>query len=79
MISENKAEIAELIYIILGDGHIHKKGEKKYTNSEVRVSLNRVKEKEYVKYVKKLIERIFRTVPKGYPRKDSDGIDIRLC
>ena len=78
MISEYRAEIAELVCIILGDGHIHKKGEKKYTNSEVRISLNRVKEKEYVKYVKGLIERIFRTVPKEYPRKGSDGIDIRL-
>ncbi|MEJ2293708.1 MAG: hypothetical protein P8Y23_02975 [Candidatus Lokiarchaeota archaeon] len=66
MNSEKRAEVAELVCVILGDGHIHKKGEKNIL-SEVILSLNRAREKEYVIYITILIERVFKTKPKIYP------------
>ena len=50
-LEENEA-LAELIGILLGDGHLHKKGEKSYLGSVLSISLNRVDEPEYVEYVR---------------------------
>ena len=40
--------LAEFIGIILGDGHLHKKGEKSYDGNLLSISLNRVDEPELV-------------------------------
>ncbi len=71
-------DLAELICIILGDGHLHKKGEKKYKNSLLSISLNRVDELEYVHYVKNLMQKVFKISPDLVPRKNSKSVDIKL-
>jgi len=71
-------DLAELICIILGDGHLHKKGEKKYKNSLLSISLNRVDELEYVHYVKNLMQKVFKISPDLVPRKKSKSVDIKL-
>ena len=71
-------DLAELICIILGDGHLHKKGEKKYKNSLLSISLNRVDELEYVFYVRNLMQKVFKISPDLVPRKNSKSVDIKL-
>lgn len=71
-------DLAELICIILGDGHLHRKGEKKYKNSLLSISLNRVDELEYVHYVKNLMQKMFKISPDLVPRKNSKSVDIKL-
>ena len=75
---KKNGDLAELICIILGDGHLHKKGEKKYKNSLLSISLNRVDELKYVQYVKNLMEKLFKVSPDLVPRKNSKAIDIKL-
>ena len=64
--------LAELIGILLGDGHLHKKGEKSYLGSVLSISLNRIDEPEYVEYVRSLIINLFKEEPKMHPRVDSN-------
>jgi hypothetical protein len=71
-------ELAELIGIILGDGHLHRKGEKTYKDSLLSISLNHYDELEYVNYVKNLLHKIFKISPDLVPRKNSKGVDVRL-
>ncbi|MEE9379189.1 MAG: LAGLIDADG family homing endonuclease [Candidatus Lokiarchaeia archaeon] len=70
--------LAELIGILLGDGHLHKKGEKSYLGSVLSISLNRVEEPEYVKYVRQLLIGLFNEKPKMHPRIDSKSIDLKI-
>jgi len=76
-LKENQ-KLAEMIGIILGDGHLHKKGEKSYKDSVLSISLNRIDEKNYVKYVKEFMEKMFKVEPEVFPRKDSKGVDLKL-
>ena len=75
---KKNGDLAEMIGIILGDGHLHKKGELKYKDSVLCISLNRIDEKEYVDYVKDLMYNIFKINPELKPRKGSKGIDLKL-
>ena len=75
---KNIERLVEMITIVLGDGHLHKRGEKSYNSYEVRVSLNRIDEQKYVKYVKSLMEDIFNKKPKIHPRKNSKGVDLKI-
>lgn len=59
----NNNGFAELVGIFLGDGGI--------TSSQVHVTLNAEADKEYVLYVKALIERLFGVIPHQYRRHDS--------
>lgn len=70
--------VAEFIGIMLGDGHLHKKGEKSYDGDLLSISLNRVDEPEYVEYVKHLIFNLFGIIPVEQPRSDSKAIDLKL-
>ncbi len=70
--------LAEFIGIMLGDGHLHKKGEKSYLGDLLSISLNRVDEPEYVEYVKNLIFNLFGIIPAEHPRSDSKSIDLKL-
>ena len=76
-LEENEA-LAELIGILLGDGHLHKKGEKSYLGSVLSISLNRVDEPEYVEYVRHLLISLFKVKPKMHPRIDSKSIDLKI-
>ena len=75
---EENDKLAELIGIILGDGHLHKKGEKNYLDSILSISINRVEEAEYVEYIKNLLIQMFKLKPKLFPRKDSKSIDLKI-
>lgn len=75
---EEDENLAEFVCIILGDGHVHKRGEKSYHNYGLSISLNRVDEREYVKYVYSLVKHVTGLEPKLYQRKGSKGIDIKL-
>ena len=75
---EKNEDLAELTCIILGDGHLHRKGEMKYKNSLLSISLNRVDEVEYVHHVKNLMHKVFKVSPDLVPRKNSKSIDIKL-
>ena len=75
---EKNEQLAELICIILGDGHLHVRGEKNYHYYGLAISLNRIDEKEYVKYVYNLMKRILKQVPKIHNRKDSKSVDLKI-
>ena len=70
--------LAEFVGILLGDGHLHKKGEKSYLGDLLIISLNRVDEPQYVEYVKNLIFNLFGIIPAEFPRIDSKSIDLKL-
>ena len=76
-LDENET-LAELIGILLGDGHLHKKGEKSYLGSVLSISLNRIDEPEYVEYVKQLVISLFNEEPKMHSRIDSKSIDLKI-
>ncbi len=71
-------KLAELVGIILGDGHLHKKGELSYKDSLISISLNRIDDKEYVLYVEQLLITIFNKKPRSHNRKGTKGIDLKL-
>jgi len=75
---EENEDLAEFVCIILGDGHMHKRGEKSYHFYGLSISLNRVDERQYVKYVYSLTKRVTGLEPKLYPRKGNKGIDLKL-
>ncbi|MFX1277297.1 MAG: LAGLIDADG family homing endonuclease [Promethearchaeota archaeon] len=75
---EENGNLAEMIGIILGDGHVHKKSEKSYLDSALVISLNRVDEPQYVNYVEKLIIQLFNIQPRFYHRKDSKSLDLKI-
>ncbi len=75
---KKNGDLAEMIGVILGDGHLHKKGELKYKDSALSISLNRVEEGEYVNYMKDFMQKMFKITPKLFPRKGSKGIDLKL-
>ena len=58
------AELAEFVGIMLGDGGM--------TKNQVTISLNRETDREYIFYVKNLIERLFRVEPSE--REDSESL-----
>jgi intein/homing endonuclease len=76
-LDENE-NLAELIGILLGDGHLHKKGEKSYLGSVLSISLNRIDEPKYLEYVRRLLVRVFKEEPKMHPRVDSKAIDLKI-
>ena len=76
-LKENES-LAELIGILLGDGHLHKKGEKSYLGSALSISLNREDEPKYVDYVRQLLIRLFNEKPKMHARIDSKYIDLKI-
>lgn len=61
-------ELAEFVGILLGDGHV---GQGQWT-----VTLNSVADKEYAKFVAKLVEKLFHFEPSVYTRKDSKVVII---
>ena len=75
---EENEKLAELIGILLGDGHLHKKGENSYLGSFLSISINRAEEPEYVEYVRQLLIDLFNEKPKMHPRIDSNSIDLKI-
>lgn len=64
------SELAEFVGILLGDGGI--------TESQISISLNSKNEKEYGKFVKSLIKKLFNVyIGIGYDKKYS-GLDLRI-
>lgn len=74
-IPEINHELAEFVGILLGDGCIIFKEKKHY---EVKISLDKIKDKEYVNYVKNLIYNLFQISAKEYPRSFDGTVDIRI-
>jgi hypothetical protein len=70
--------LAELVGILLGDGHLQKKGEKYYLGSLLSISLNRIEESKYVEYVRQLLIELFKIEPKMHARIDSKSIDFKI-
>lgn len=65
-------DLVELVAIILGDGSIYSsKG-----NYSLRIALNDKHEKEYVEYVKSLMQNIFKIEPKLQPAKGATVLSI---
>lgn len=62
--------LAEFVGIVIGDGGI--------TNFQVRVTLNRESDAEYVSYVRDLIEDLFGVTPTLINDKKSLGIDVTV-
>ena len=75
---ERNERMAEMIGIILGDGHLHKRNEHNYNYSALIISLNQTDDPEYVTYVKVLMQQLFGQEPKLHKRKGTKGIDLRL-
>jgi len=62
---------AELVGILLGDGHIDK-------NGQFTVTLNSLADKDYVLYVSQLIKSLFGHEPSCYKHKESNAVTIYL-
>lgn len=73
--SKENSKLAEMIGIILGDGNTYYDKGKKYL---LRISSNRVEEKKYRNYTKKLMEDLFKISPKSYDKSDRKGTDLTL-
>jgi hypothetical protein len=69
-IKEN-GDLAEMITISLGDGCIPK------NEQSFKVTLNRSEEKDYTKYVKELMEKVFKQKPSIYNHKDADAVRMQ--
>lgn len=67
---EPSVELAEFCGILLGDGGI--------TPNQVRVTLNRIDEPEYVRYVTDLMEKLFCVAARVYPSCADASCDICL-
>ncbi len=65
-------ELAEFVGILLGDGYISQ------NDYEVKISLDKIKDKEYVFFVKNLIFNLFNIQAKAYPRSCDGTTDIRI-
>jgi DNA-binding transcriptional regulator WhiA len=61
------SELAELVGILLGDGNI--------TSTQVRVTIDS-REREYIAYIRLLIEKVFGIQPKVMQRKNCNAADI---
>ena len=72
---EENPNLAEMIAIILGDGNTFYEKGKKYL---LRISSNRVEEKKYRNYTKKLMEEVFKITPKSYDKSDRKGTDLTI-
>lgn len=68
LIPKHSIELAELFGILIGDGGV--------TKSQVRITLNGVDDKDYIKFVVKLLQKIFKVKPKIYKFKNSKAVDI---
>lgn len=77
---EKSVKIAELIGIILGDGMlaINWRDREKKNSYRFEICLNKIKEKDYVEYVKELLRDIFQIEPNIYIDKRNNGISLRL-
>ncbi len=69
-IPKQSAELAELFGIIIGDGGI--------TPYQVKITLNSETDREYSKYIIKLINGLFEVSPKIYSVKNSRTINISV-
>jgi len=67
-IPQKSVDLSEFTGIMLGDGGI--------TNRQVVITLNGVDDKEFVTYVMRMIERIFKTKPSLLQIKDSKAVNI---
>mgnify|MGYP001582797497 CR=1 FL=1 len=68
-------KLAELIGILLGDGCILIKENKHY---EIKISLDKIKDKDYIPFIKKLIFDLFSIEAKEYYRNYDGCVDIRI-
>ncbi len=64
-------QFAELVGLLLGDGHIDK-------NGQFTVTLNSIADKEYSKYVIKLINLLFNYTPSISKKKNCNALTITL-
>lgn len=72
-------KLAEFIGILLGDGCIglyKSKSSSKSIRYRIKISLNSVKDKKYLKYVASLIRELFSIEPLIYFRKNENTADI---
>ena len=69
---EINEDLAELIGIILGDGHLSKSG------NTLTITLNFAEEQNYVEYVKKLLRRILSIEPSIVELPDNKANQIRI-
>ncbi len=69
--SKDDVYLAEFIGIVLGDGGI--------TSSQLRITLNRIADKQYVEYVSLLVERLFGYKPSRMERKDASATVLSVC
>lgn len=67
-IPKHSLELAELIGIMIGDGGI--------TNFQVRVTLNKEDDKEYVIHTSSLFKKLFHTTPTVFHRKSTSEIVV---
>ncbi|KKQ36022.1 MAG: hypothetical protein US50_C0001G0024 [Candidatus Nomurabacteria bacterium GW2011_GWB1_37_5] len=66
---EKSTELAEICGILLGDGSI--------TKNQIRITLNRVTDAEYILYVKNLLNRLFKVTPAIYQYRNKRKLMIR--
>lgn len=67
-VSEKDQHLAELVGIILGDGGL--------THDQLKVTLNKRDESEYIKFVEKLLTKIFKEKPHLYQYKNKN---VNVC
>lgn len=66
---DHNIKLAELVGVLLGDGHIDK-------NGQFTITLNSVADKKYSVYVINLINSLFNYIPSLYKRKNSKAVIV---
>ena len=67
-------DLAEFIGILLGDGYLS--GHK--NNYEIKISLDKIKEKDYSLYLQKLFYQLFHLKILSYERTSDGTLDLRI-
>jgi len=74
---DNK-KLAELIGIVLGDGSISLKEYNPKSNNRLKISFNSKDDKQYILYVKKLLQKLFDVEPKLKYRENENTADLLI-
>lgn len=67
---KKSASLSEFMGIMIGDGGIQER--------QIRISLNKETDSQYMDFIVKLIKKLFSITPKIYFRKNSKGVDIAV-
>ena len=76
--NDNRESMAELVGILLGDGSISRRNPHSSGQNRIKITLNSIDDRSYIKPILALFEQIFGVVPKVRFRKNENTVDLLL-